>query len=153
MKRKLYSVEPEKFARQKKIIPWVAKKAVFLCVVFFNMAAFANNEDFFPIHGKVVIKGSFERIKVGQDITITGKVTGELGESLPGATVKVKGSKQVVSTGQDGSFSITAKDTDVLVISFIGYITKEVTVGNQKQLNIRLKPSQNELSDIVVIGY
>jgi TonB-linked SusC/RagA family outer membrane protein len=153
MKRKLHSAESGKLPRQKKIIPWVAKKAAFLCVLFFNVTAFANHEDFSLNHGKVSIKESFERIKVAQDITITGKVTGELGENLAGATVKIKGSTKVVSTGQDGSFSIAAKDTDVLVISFIGYIAKEVPVGSQKEIKIRLKPQQNELSDIVVIGY
>ncbi|TDE46577.1 SusC/RagA family TonB-linked outer membrane protein [Flavobacterium rhamnosiphilum] len=92
-------------------------------------------------------------IKELADITVTGKVTGELGENLPGASVKIKGTNKVVSTDVDGSFSIVAKDTDVLVVSFIGYTTKEVPVGSQKQFNIRLKPAQNELSDIVVIGY
>lgn len=153
MKRKLHSVESGKFPRQKKIIPWVAKKTAFLCVVFFNITAFANHEDFSLNHGKVSNKGSFERIKVAQDITITGKVTGELGENLAGATVKIKGSNKVVSTGQDGSFSISVKETDVLVVSFVGYIAKEVAVGSQKEIKIRLKPEQNELSDIVVIGY
>ena len=153
MKRKLHSEELEKHARQKKIIPWVAKKAAFLCVIFFNITTFANNDEFSPKHGKFTTKGGFERIKVAQDIAITGKVIGELGENLEGATVKIKGSTKGVSTGQDGSFSILAKDTDVLVVSFIGYITKEVTVGSQKEIKIRLKPTQNELSDIVVIGY
>jgi TonB-linked SusC/RagA family outer membrane protein len=92
-------------------------------------------------------------IKELADITVTGKVTGELGENLPGASVKIKGTNKVVSTDVDGSFSIVAKDTDVLVVSFIGYTTKEVPVGSQKQLNIRLKPAQNELNDIVVTGY
>jgi TonB-linked SusC/RagA family outer membrane protein len=92
-------------------------------------------------------------IKELADITVTGKVTGELGENLPGASVKIKGTNKVVSTDVDGSFSIVAKDTDVLVVSFIGYTTKEVAVGSQKQFNIRLKPEQNQLNDIVVIGY
>jgi TonB-linked SusC/RagA family outer membrane protein len=87
------------------------------------------------------------------DITVTGKVTGELGENLTGATVKIKGTAKTVVTDTDGRFSIVAKDTDVLVISFVGYTTKEVTVASQKEINIRLKPAQNELSDIVVIGY
>jgi TonB-linked SusC/RagA family outer membrane protein len=87
------------------------------------------------------------------DITVTGKVTGELGENLTGASVKIKGTTKVVATDVDGRFSIVAKDTDVLVISFVGYTTKEVTVGNQKELNIRLVPKQNELNDIVVVGY
>lgn len=87
------------------------------------------------------------------DNTVTGKVTGELGENLAGATVKIKGTEKAVTTGQDGKFSIVVKDTDVLVISFVGYTTKEVTVGTQKDINVRLKPAQNALNDIVVIGY
>ena len=153
MKRELHSKEFEKFTRQKKIIPRTTKKAAFLCTIFFCITAFANNEDFSLNHGKINSKDCFERIKVLQDITITGKVIGELGESLPGASVKIKGTNRGVNTNVDGSFSIVAKNTDVLVVSFIGYSNEEITVGNQKEIKIRLKPEQNELNGIVVIGY
>lgn len=87
------------------------------------------------------------------DATITGKVTGDLGEGLPGATIKIKGSNKSVSTDRDGSFSIEAKDSDVLIVSFVGYVTAEIAVGSQKDLKIRLKAAQSELNDVVVTGY
>jgi TonB-linked SusC/RagA family outer membrane protein len=116
---------------------------------------YAVNEDVVNKPVIVTVPASKGTVIKGKkaDSTITGKVTGELGESLSGATIKVKGSNKTVSTDNDGNFSIQANDKDILIISFIGYTTKEITVGNQKELNVRLKAAQNELNDIVVTGY
>ena len=62
--------------------------------------------------------------------TVTGTVSSADGP-LPGATVLIKGTAIGTSTDFDGNFSIEASSEDVLVISFIGYTTKEVLVGNQ----------------------
>ncbi|NGY37600.1 SusC/RagA family TonB-linked outer membrane protein [Flavobacterium sp. XN-5] len=152
MKQKLHSLESKMFKEKKRLVPWILKRSTMLCVVLFNMSASANNEDFSANSEKEAISTNLEKIAVEQS-SITGKVTGELGESLPGATVRIKGTTKSVSTDVDGNFSIEAKDTDILEVSFIGFDTKEVTVGSKKDLKIKLKPAQNELSDIVVIGY
>ena len=61
---------------------------------------------------------------------LTGKVTDESGAPLPGVTVLVKGTAIGTATNTEGNFSIsTPGDNDILVFSFIGYLTKEVTVG------------------------
>jgi iron complex outermembrane receptor protein len=84
-------------------------------------------------------------------ITITGKVTDAQGESLPGATVKVKGTSTVTTTDINGNFKITVPDKSaVLVISFIGYNVQEVIVGDKTVVNVRLASSVSTLNNVVV---
>ena len=83
--------------------------------------------------------------------TVTGTVSSADGP-LPGATVLIKGTAIGTSTDFDGNFSIEASNDDVLVISFIGYTTKEVLVGNQSEINVMLD-SSNVLDEVIVIGY
>ena len=87
-------------------------------------------------------------------VTITGKVTGS-DDQLPviGASIKVKGTSQGTMTDATGSFALNAKPTDVLVVSFLGYRTQEMTIGNRTSLAIVLKQEDNTLSEIVVTGY
>ncbi|GAA4950335.1 TonB-dependent receptor [Algibacter agarivorans] len=83
--------------------------------------------------------------------TVSGTVTAD-GQPLPGATVLVKGTTQGTSTDFDGNFTIKAEALSTLVISYIGYSTKEVLVGNQTQINVSLE-QDNKLDEVVVIGY
>lgn len=84
-------------------------------------------------------------------ITVTGKVTDAQGESLPGATVKVKGTSTVTTTDINGNFKITVPDNSaVLVVSFIGYNTQEVPVGDKTVVNVRLASSMSTLNNVVV---
>ncbi len=87
-------------------------------------------------------------------ITIAGKVTGDINEPLPGATITEKGTTNAVTTNQEGSFAITVRnENSVLVISFIGYEQREVRVGNQTSITVQLSQQTNLLTGIVVIGY
>jgi len=87
--------------------------------------------------------------------TITGNVTDkQTKETLPGATILIKGTTSGTSTDIDGKFSISVSSNDaVLVISFVGYEPSEITVGSQSIINIALVSSKVMLSEIVVIGY
>ncbi len=82
---------------------------------------------------------------------VKGVVLGEEGP-LPGATVLVKGSNIGTTTDFDGNFSIEASQNDILVISFIGFSTQEVTIGNQPNLTISLLPN-TELDEVILVGY
>jgi iron complex outermembrane receptor protein len=82
---------------------------------------------------------------------VKGVVLGEEGP-LPGATVLVKGSNIGTTTDFDGNFSIEASQNDILVISFIGFSTQEVTIGNQTNLTISLLPN-TELDEVILVGY
>ncbi|WP_088324612.1 TonB-dependent receptor [Polaribacter tangerinus] len=86
---------------------------------------------------------------------ITGTVVDQSGEPLPGASVLVKGTKNGTSTDFDGKFSLTAsKSSGKLVVSFIGYTTREVsfTAANANLKPIQLKEDANSLDEIVVVG-
>ena len=84
---------------------------------------------------------------------ITGRITGEQGESLRGATVKVKGSNTGTSTDSSGSFTINADDKDILLISYVGYTDIEMPINGQHQMDIKLTLATKELNQVVVIGY
>ncbi|MGI4803629.1 MAG: SusC/RagA family TonB-linked outer membrane protein, partial [Janthinobacterium lividum] len=88
-----------------------------------------------------------------QNTTIKGKITDEKGLGLPGASVAVRGSTAGVSTDANGNYSISAAPANTLVISFIGYISKNVVVGNQTTINVQLGPGSNALTEVVVVGY
>ncbi|MBV9962282.1 MAG: TonB-dependent receptor [Parafilimonas sp.] len=84
---------------------------------------------------------------------VTGKVTGENNAPLPGVSVLVKGTAKGTVTGTDGSYSINAATTDVLVFSYVGYTSQEVAVNGRTEINITLVSSNAELAQVVVIGY
>ncbi|HVI43964.1 MAG TPA: SusC/RagA family TonB-linked outer membrane protein [Chitinophaga sp.] len=81
---------------------------------------------------------------------IKGKVTGSKGEPLANVSVQVKGTTRGTLTGADGNFTINAESKDILVFSYLGYETKEVTVGDNTTLNIALTESNTQLGPIVV---
>ncbi len=90
-----------------------------------------------------------------QTLTFTGVVLSEdENEPVPGALVQVKGTQKGAVTEVDGSFSIEASVGDVLVVSFVGFATQELTLSQgQTELEIKLAFSASDLSEVVVIGY
>jgi len=89
-----------------------------------------------------------------QKVTITGTVSDENGNPLPGATVQVKGSVQGTTTGVDGKYTLEVTGTtNTLVFSFVGYIQKEIPVQNQTVINISLEPDILGLQEVIVVGY
>ena len=85
---------------------------------------------------------------------VKGKVTNENGDPLAGASVVIKNSNSGTQTGADGSFTIDAAPNAILLVSFVGYESKEILVkNNQQTLNITLTAQENKTSEIVVIGY
>ncbi|MDR0505928.1 MAG: TonB-dependent receptor [Dysgonamonadaceae bacterium] len=88
-----------------------------------------------------------------QSVVVNGVVTDEKNESIPGASVTVKGSTRGVTTDLDGSYSISVKPEDVLEFSFLGYEKKTVTVGTQTSISVQLKPTANELDEVTVVAF
>jgi TonB-linked SusC/RagA family outer membrane protein len=82
--------------------------------------------------------------------TVTGTVTETSGQTLPGVSVAEKGTSNGVSTGADGKFSLNVKPGAVLTFSFIGFKTKEVTVGTEATINVTLESGENALNEVVV---
>ncbi|MEL0201027.1 MAG: carboxypeptidase-like regulatory domain-containing protein, partial [Flavobacteriaceae bacterium] len=82
--------------------------------------------------------------------TITGTVTDQSGEPLPGATVVVEGTDNGVTTDFDGNFSIQANSGDILVVSFIGYSSQNITVSGDSSINVSLASGNLRLEEITV---
>jgi TonB-linked SusC/RagA family outer membrane protein len=88
------------------------------------------------------------------DLTVTGVVTDEKGEPLPGVTVTIKGSTQGTISDVKGKYSITVKDQGAyLVFTFIGYTSQEVAVNGKSTINIQLGGDAKSLNEVVVVGY
>lgn len=88
-----------------------------------------------------------------QQHVVTGTIKDQTGTALPGVNVLLKGTSVGTTTDVDGNFSISASAEDVLVLSFIGYATKEITVGNQTKIDVSLSEDIETLSEVVVVGY
>ncbi|MDR0814370.1 MAG: TonB-dependent receptor, partial [Bacteroidales bacterium] len=88
-----------------------------------------------------------------QNVTVTGVVTDDSGETLPGVTILVQGTTRGVTTDLDGSYTISAKPEDVLLISFVGFQNVTVKVGTQRKIDIQLKPVANELDEVTVVAF
>lgn len=88
------------------------------------------------------------------DRTLTGTVYDDQNVALPGVSVSIKGTTRGTTTDAGGKYTLTLPDQGaVLLFSFVGYATKEVTVGNQTQLNITLSADTKNLNEVVVVGY
>jgi len=85
------------------------------------------------IYVKTIVCLTFLMGVVAQAQTVSGLVTSDDGP-LPGATIVVKGTNNGTTADFDGNFSISAGADDVLVVSFVGFTTQEVAVGNQDQI-------------------
>jgi TonB-linked SusC/RagA family outer membrane protein len=86
-------------------------------------------------------------------MTVKGKITAENGDPLVGASVVVKGTTNGAITDLDGNYSLSVPDGKaILVVSFVGYDSKEVAVNGQSEVNISLKEG-GALSEVVVVGY
>jgi TonB-dependent starch-binding outer membrane protein SusC len=88
-----------------------------------------------------------------QQRVVTGTIKDQTGTALPGVNVLLKGTSVGTTTDVEGNFSISASAEDVLVISFIGYTTEEIPVGNQTKIETALSEDIATLSEVVVIGY
>lgn len=102
---------------------------------------FTQNMLISPVAENLVTAPAFE--------PVTGKVQGPDGAAIAGVSVTVKGTKRGTSTNASGEFTIDAKPGDVLLISYIGYRTQEVTVGSGS-LDVKLQASDLQLNEVVV---
>ncbi len=89
-----------------------------------------------------------------QPKTLSGTVSSSVdNKPLAGASVQVKGTSAITLTDASGRFSLPASDGAVLVVSFIGYNTREISIGKEATISISMVPSDGTLGDVVVVGY
>jgi TonB-linked SusC/RagA family outer membrane protein len=88
------------------------------------------------------------------DKSISGIVSDESGQAIPGVNILVKGTSQGTTTDSDGKYTLSIKGDDVvLVFSFIGYQPQEVSVDSRSTINVSLVPDMQSLQEVVVVGY
>lgn len=90
-----------------------------------------------------------------QQKTLTGKVTDQTNEPLPGVSVKIKNSSTGTVTDKAGNFSLSTSTGGnlVLVFTYIGFETQEITVSNQNKIDVVMKTADKSLNEVVVVGY
>lgn len=124
--------------------------ALFLFCVFFNL--YANSTR--PYLNNISKVDYNINDNIIQEWTITGTILDDNGQPLPGASILEKGSTNGTQTDFDGNFSLNISGRDAtIVISYIGFIPKEISVNGQTNLNITLKEDVAALEEIVLVGY
>ncbi|WPU96243.1 TonB-dependent receptor [Mucilaginibacter sabulilitoris] len=87
------------------------------------------------------------------DIKVHGVVTDSKGTTLPGVSIKIKGTNKGTITDMNGAYSITAPASGVLVFTFIGFASQELAVKAENTVNVKLLEASNSLDAVVVVGY
>lgn len=90
---------------------------------------------------------------VAQTQVVTGTVTDGGGSPIPGANIIIKGTTNGTSTDGEGQFSIEASPDDVLHVSFIGFASQEISVGDRTRIDVQLEEDVATLQEVVVVGY
>ncbi|OIR14171.1 TonB-dependent receptor SusC precursor [mine drainage metagenome] len=116
---------------------------------------FVNTELTYKIldNNLVVVLAKGNIAKFADVIKVTGKITGDNNEPLSGVSVLVKGTNKGTSTDNNGVYTISTDKNAVLVFSYIGYESKEVSVKGEQVVNVKLTLSAKILDQVVVVGY
>lgn len=86
--------------------------------------------------------------------TLSGTITDKKGESVPGASVTVKGTATGTVSDSEGKYSINVPDKDaVVVFSYVGFVTQEIKVGNKTVVDVTMEEATSEIQEVVVVGY
>lgn len=101
----------------------------------------------------LVFLSLFPFLGFAQGVNVKGVVYDETGTPAMGVNILKKGTTEGTITDMDGQFELSAQKGDVLVFSYIGYTTQEVTYNNQPKIEIRLAEDSEKLDEIVVVGY
>lgn len=88
-----------------------------------------------------------------QQRTVTGRITNDQGEPLESVSVVVKGTTNGTTTDAQGRFALQATPGDILVVSFVNYVPREINTGSQTDLVIQLQRTGKDLSEVIVVGY
>ena len=94
---------------------------------------------------------AFQTISNAQ--TVHGTVTDETGKSIQAASVTIQKTTKGTITDKNGTFTISASSGDILIVSSLGFVTKEITLGDESNVTISLVSANSQLSEVVVTGY
>lgn len=104
-------------------------------------------------NGHIIIQKKASNNVSKQSSTLKGTIVDENGLPIIGANVLVKGTTNGTITDVDGNFSLDVANGDILFVSYIGYVDRELKVGKEKELKIVLKEDTKTLDEVVVVGY
>ncbi len=88
-----------------------------------------------------------------EEVQVSGTVTDESGQPLPGATIVEQGSRNGTITDSDGNYQIKVRDEAILVISFVGYVQAEIPVAGKTRIDLSMEPDLESLEEVIVVGY
>ncbi len=112
--------------------------------------AYAHNPDIRPTYRVGLPPGD----QPFADRIVTGTVTDEKGETLPGVTVVVKGLQRGATTNTEGQYKVSVPDdVNELIFSYVGYLSKTVQIGNKTAVNVVLQTDEKSLEEVIVVGY
>ena len=119
---------------------------------------FGNTDIVYAMEGSNIMlmkKESKAEVQASQqkEKTVNGIITDENGEAIIGANVSVKGTTIGTITDVDGNFSLSIPENSLLQISYIGYLTQEIAVGNKSSFSIKLLEDTQKIEEVVVVGY
>ena len=114
---------------------------------------FENSDIGYAMEGNNILLMKKEAIRQQKGKVLKGAVKDQSGEPVIGANVVVKGTTNGTVTDVDGNFTLEVSNTDVLLVSFIGYMTREIPVKERNILNINLIEDTKSLDEVVVVGY
>lgn len=127
--------------------------------LYFVLSAIAAQTDLYfkqvndNIHVKKADNNKISVHVAYEQVDVSGNVKDENGDPLPGATVTIANTTRGTVTDLDGNFSLDVPEGATLVVSFIGYVTKRIEVGNQTQFDILMELDDTSLEEVVVVGY
>ncbi|MCD9017332.1 TonB-dependent receptor [Parachryseolinea silvisoli] len=112
-----------------------------------------TNVSYEVVGDQIIFAPTTAHIDIGVPKALTGIITDETDAPMPGVSVLVKGTNIGTTTNVEGEFVLEATDTDVLIITFIGYIKQEISVGAQTRMRVRLIPDVQSLGEVVVVAF
>jgi TonB-dependent SusC/RagA subfamily outer membrane receptor len=136
-----------------KLLQKTLKKRAFFTAISLFVVLGSANAHISKVHAPWKVPANALNNKVPAPARISGVVTDETKLPLPGVSVRIKGTTIGVTTDVNGKYTIDAEKGATLVFTFIGYNTKEITVGARTEYNIQLLLNSKDLDEVVVVGY
>lgn len=118
---------------------------------------FRNTPDTFSINGNQIVltvkSNEAQKASPVKKIDISGRIVDVKGDGFIGATIKIKGTSLGTVSNVDGSFSLRVEENAILIVSYIGYLTREIKVNGNKVFRIVMEEDKKMLDEVVVVGY
>ncbi|WP_092170214.1 SusC/RagA family TonB-linked outer membrane protein [Cyclobacterium xiamenense] len=105
----------------------------------------------FGVHASYLIEAA--PFQQRADVTVTGTVSDPTGEPIPGATISLPGTTIGTATDLDGKYSLTVPEGSEIVVSFIGFESQRISIGDRSIINVTLIEATSSLDEVVVIGF